>query len=141
MKKGFERSIDDSSNGTIIYVDDPHVTDYLGTDGNDLFASSYGTLHFDGGEGIDKIDLSLLELDDEADSLSVVVSIADGVISGGLSYSLTSSTFSQGDDLSSSTSSIDEIDYVNIGTGSGPISLITGSVPTAAGTLSLRFND
>ena len=125
VKEGFEESIDDSSTGNIIYVDDPSISDYMGSSGNDLFASSYGTLHFDGGEGVDKIDLSLLELDDEADSLSVVVSIADGVISGGLSYSLTSSTYSQGDDLSSSTPSIDEIDYVNIGTGSGsyPLSL------------------
>ena len=62
----------------------------------------YGTLHFDGGEGVDKIDLSLLELDDEADSLSVVISVADGVISGGLSYEFISS-FIQENQIEEST--------------------------------------
>ena len=95
VKEGFEESIDDSSTGNIMYVDDPSISDYVGSSGNDLFASSFGTLHFDGGEGVDKIDLSLLELDDEADSLSVVISVADGFISGGLSYEVISSLYSE----------------------------------------------
>ena len=141
VNRGFESSIDDSSTGTIIYVDDPHVTDYLGTDGNDLFASSFGTYNFDGGDGVDKIDLSLLELDADADSLGVLISVNEGFLSGGLSYTVTTSSVSQSSS-SGSTFTYNGIDFQNVATSSGgSIGLVTGSVPTDAGQITLSFSN
>ena len=137
VKTGFEESVDESAIGTIVYTDDPSTSDYVGFDGNDLFAASFGNYHFDGGQGADKIDLSLLELDENANDISVVISLDEGVIAGGLSYELTSTFYS-------SSSSPDESDDIfkpiSIGSGSS-ISLITGAVPTDSGKINLSFDN
>ena len=65
-------------------------------------------------KGVDKIDLRFAELDENANDISVVISLDEEVIAGGLSYELSSSLYS-------SSSSPDESDdiFKPISTGSG----------------------
>ena len=105
--------------GTIVYTDDPSppiMQDLMMT-----FAASFGNYHFDGGQGWIKL-IYFFELDENANDISVVISLDEGVIAGGLSYELSSSLYS-------SSSSPDESDDIfkpiSIGSGSS-ISLITG---------------